>query len=410
MRRRSILAPLSFCCVLIIFACAVRADDQKTVLAHYMPWYATKPVSGIWGWHWTMGHFDPEQVDAAGRPEAATHDPPLIGLYDSGDPHALDCQVQLMKLAGIDGVIVDWYGTTEFRDYAVIHRNTEKLIATIHRAGLKFAICYEDQTVKHMVENDFILPEQAVEEGARSLRWLDEHWFSDEAYVRVDGQPILLVFGPQYFSREQWSTLLGGLTHRPLLYSLPHLAEKSGADGAFGWPPVTGGREITSATWKKSLRELARREVSGERILPVAFPGFRDIYQQAGLHDSYGSIDDRDGRTFAESYALAWETDAPVIQLATWNDYGEGTVIEPTVGHGYRDLEFLLKDIRRRRPDRAPILTDDLTLPVRLYRARKALQDDASAQQQLNEAAAFLFDLRIEKARDLIIQAESRLK
>lgn len=335
---------------------------------------------------------------------------PSSASTDSSDQDALDCQVQLMKLAGMDGVIVDWYGTTEFRDYAVIHRNTEKLITTIRRAGLRFAICYEDQTVKHMVENEFIPAAQAVEEGAGSLRWLDEHWFSDEAYVRVDGQPILLVFGPQYFSREQWSTLLGGLTHRPLLYALPHLTEQSGADGAFGWPPVTGGREITTATWKKSLRELASREDSGERILPVAFPGFRDIYQQAELHDSYGSIDDRDGRTFAESYALAWDTDAPVIQLATWNDYGEGTVIEPTVGHGYRYLEFLLKDIRRRRPDRPPILTDDLALPIRLYEARKAHQHDPDARKLLGEAAAALFDLRIEKARDLIVQVEARLK
>jgi hypothetical protein len=38
---------------------------------------------------------------------------------------------------------------------------------------------------------------------------------------------------------------------------------------------------------------------------------------------------------------------ADVVQLATWNDYGEGTMIEPTVQNGYRALETL-QDLRRR--------------------------------------------------------------
>ena len=61
----------------------------KTLLVHYMPWYASKPVSGKWGWHWTMNHFNPDKMDENGQRELATHDPPLIGPYDSGDPDAL---------------------------------------------------------------------------------------------------------------------------------------------------------------------------------------------------------------------------------------------------------------------------------------------------------------------------------
>jgi len=36
---------------------------------------------------------------------------PLIGLYDSTDPDLLECHLLQMKLAGIDGVIPDWYGS-----------------------------------------------------------------------------------------------------------------------------------------------------------------------------------------------------------------------------------------------------------------------------------------------------------
>ncbi|HIE96792.1 MAG TPA: hypothetical protein EYQ63_07210, partial [Fuerstia sp.] len=107
-----------------------------------------------------MNHFDPDNIAANGQREVASHDYPLIGLYDSNDPDALECQVLLMKLAGIDGVIIDWYGTAQFRDYGDVHRNTQHFIKHLKRAGLQFAICYEDQTVKHMMEAEF-LPRQS---------------------------------------------------------------------------------------------------------------------------------------------------------------------------------------------------------------------------------------------------------
>ena len=75
-------------------------------MAHYMPWFEAKPISPGWGWHWTMNHYHPDQV-TDGRREAASRYYPLMGLYDSSDPDALDCHVLLMKLAGLDGVLIE---------------------------------------------------------------------------------------------------------------------------------------------------------------------------------------------------------------------------------------------------------------------------------------------------------------
>jgi hypothetical protein len=89
-------------------------------MAHYMPWYQSPAVMGAWGWHWTMDHFNPNQKDADGQPSIASHHPPLTGPYDSSDDALLEYQVLLMKLSGIDGVIVDWYGFEDFQDYGLI--------------------------------------------------------------------------------------------------------------------------------------------------------------------------------------------------------------------------------------------------------------------------------------------------
>lgn len=92
---------------------SAKASTQRLILAHYMPWYTAKPYNSHWGWHWTMNHFDPERV-VNGERELASHYRPLIGPYDSGDPHVLEYHLLLMKLAGIDGVIIDWYGLQDF--------------------------------------------------------------------------------------------------------------------------------------------------------------------------------------------------------------------------------------------------------------------------------------------------------
>ena len=376
---------------------------DKTVLVHYMPWYASKPVSGYWGWHWTMNHFNPDYIKSNGQREVASHDYPLIDLYDSNDPDALECHVLLMKLAGIDGVILDWYGIEKFRDYAEIHRNSEHLVKHLKKAGLQFAICYEDQTVKHIIEEQVLPKQRDVAHGQMVLKWLAENWFDDDAYVKINGRPILLVFGPQYFNKDQWGQVLSGLQRRPLLYGLPHLSEQMGMDGAFGWPPVTGGREITPTVWRQYLTSLYTRPNARHSVVSVAFPGFRDIYKQAQLHDSYGSIDPRNGQTFAETFAMAQDSNSSIIQIATWNDYGEGTVIEPTKESGYRYLELVQKNAEAR----LPYGPKDLRLPVMLYQLKKRYAQNPEQMKQLQKAIDLLFTGKCTEARTHMDAANS---
>ena len=358
------------------------ADRDRPVLAHSMPWYASREVSGAWGRHWTMGRFDPDRVGPDGRRELASTDRPLLGPYDSSDDDLLACHAQLMKLAGLDGAIMDWYGTAEFRDYAAIHKNVGRFVPHLRRAGLRFAICYEDQTVGHLLDAGRLPAGGGAAEGARTLRRLADDWFADPAYVRVGGRPLLLVFGPQQFPGESWAAVAADLPGCPATFGLPHLADAAGLDGAFGWPPVSGNRVIPRAEWRAYLADLHARD----RFVSVAFPGFRDVYQQAGLHDSYGSIDPADGETFRETLAAALASDAVAVQIATWNDHGEGTAVEPTENHGYRYLEALQAALA---PD-GRYTPADLRLPVRLYRLQKSAPGDPVRSAALRTASDLL--------------------
>ena len=116
------------------------------------------------------------------------------------------------------------------------------------------------------------------------------------------------------------------------------------------------------------------------------FPKFHDIYKEAGLHDSYGYLDDQNGKAFDQTLDRALRGKSRIIQIATWNDYGEGTIIEPTKEFAYRYLESL----QRHRAKIDPTFRHtpwELRLPVLLYLLRKR---DATLNPRLNAIANIL--------------------
>jgi len=402
MKHHQVVIPL-FASLLLASA---STDSAKTIMVHYMPWYASKAVSGSWGWHWTMNRFDPDKVLANGQREIASHDYPLIGPYDSSDPHALECQALLMKFAGIDGVIIDWYGIQGYNDYAAIHRNTLRFIEYVKKAGLSFAICYEDQTLKHMIRGGALTEGQSVTHGKAVFEWMQANWFVDGGYQRVAGRPLLLVFGPQYFDANQWQELFAGLPTRPYFYALN--SRQLCADGAFGWPPMQGKTDVTPSMWRKYLSDLYARDEDGKSVIGAVFPKFYDIYEEAGLHDSYGYLDDRDGKTFDETFRTALESPSQLIQIVTWNDYGEGTAIEPTTAFGFRYLEKIQEYKRAQQGKAFLYQPEELRLPVTLYQLRKALETDPEAQDNLDSIAALLFTSECQAAREKLQGVENR--
>lgn len=347
---------------------------RPLLLAHVMPWYEAPPVSPRFGWHWTMNHFTPETMHG-GRRQIASRFTPVIGPYDSGDPHVIEHHLLLMRIAGIDGAIIDWYGRDDFRDHAVIHRNAARLVAAAAAAGMRVAVCYEDRVLEPLVAAGRIDPSDRVAHVADDLRWLARHWFPLEAHVRIDGRPLVLSFGRQGLDDGEWSRALAGITPVPAYVSQQE--RRTAAVGGFDWPLPREGLA--------ALDRFERESRDWPLRMPVAFPRFADVYEQAGVHASYGAIPDDDGRTFRTTLARGVALRPAVVQIATWNDWGEGTQIEPSVEFGTRDLEAV-QETRRRGDPAFPFRPADFPLALRILAGRRgsaaadhgALLDDAA--------------------------------
>ena len=133
---------------------SVNKTLNMPVYAHYMPWFQTPELSGYWGNHWTMANKNPEEF-INGQRSIASHYYPLIGPYDSSDEHYLEYALICMKLSGIDGILIDFYGQSQFNDYPQLLIASNAVIEMCEKVGLDFAIVYEDRTIKSILDQGY---------------------------------------------------------------------------------------------------------------------------------------------------------------------------------------------------------------------------------------------------------------
>ena len=383
---------------------ALSDDQAKSLLMHYMPWYETPAVRGQWGAHWT-GHrkeHDPEVIKENGLPDIWSKFHPLIGLYDSTDPDTLECQLLQMKLAGVNGVIVDWYGTYPAVDYPAIHQATKAMFEACGEFGMKFAACYEDRSLELLVNWRKISPAEVPAQLAENFKWAAAEWFGAPQYFQFEGRPLLLNFGPIYLKeKEAWTDAVEACDPRPAFFALHHLWQGAGADGGFSWvhtDPFNDepGEEVIV---QRLTDTHNYRSMDPLQSIPSAYPGFEDVYETSLLN-----LGRREGRTMRETLRAAMEGPWPVVQLVTWNDYGEGTVIEPTHEDGYAALEAIQDARRKELGDAFTFTAEDLRLPARLFALRRA---GNAEKQELDRISGLLRAGQCLEAEELLNHLES---
>lgn len=386
---------------------------SKDVLVYYMPWFTAKPYSDSWGWHWTMNHFNPDEVNALGQRHIASWYYPLIGPYDSSDPAVLEYHVLLMKLAGIDGVVVDWYGSANFFDYGINNQATVKLFQFARKAGLKFSICYEDQTIQHLIDGNYLATNDAISHAQQEMLYLQTNFFADASYLRLKGRPVLLNFGPQHFMMSSnWEDIFSVLTatNQPAFFTEDNRLSVS--LGAFSWPPMwmsqvpgTGG-VLSGAALKSYLADYDQKAGNWPAFISSAYPRFHDVYQQAGVRNYWGYLGDRNGDTFRETLGHGMTNSSAMVQIVTWNDFGEGSMIEPTQEYGYRDLGIIQEYRRQYLEPGFSRNTNDLAVALRFYNLRRQNLTNATVSEKLDLIFTNIISGKLDLANSQLDQLE----
>ncbi|CAF1243299.1 unnamed protein product [Didymodactylos carnosus] len=345
-----------------------------------MPWFETPESRGAWGYHWKMNTMNPDIVQN-GKRQIAAHYYPLTGPYASADKDILEYQLLLMKYAGADGVFIDWPGTRQRYDYPDNLANSNALIAKIDSVGLKFAIVHEDRNWDVGMEldarNDFI--------------YMQNNYFNKQTYLNVNGGPLVLNFGPITFHQPaQWDKILNGLNPKPKFLPLYGNTQEIGANhvsGEYPWiyqdHPNVVNRYYT---------ETNKFQIP----LGVVYPGFHPFYAQGSADGPTWIIPLNGKQTFDYMLKQALQSNVNMIQIATWNDYGEGTMIEPTQELQYSLLTTMQEQLGVSYGER------ELKLIFQLYQLRKQHKGNSGTQQKLDQAFNHLTSLNVNDAETIL--------
>jgi hypothetical protein len=374
----------------IIPPAPVTKTNGQKLYVHYMPWFEDKSTSpdGKWGQHWTMANENPDIILANGNRQIASWFYPMIGPYASSDPDVIDYHTLLMKYSGIDGVIVDWYGTHTVYDYPLIKRNTDSLFNRMPRVGLQFAVCYEDYTLRYVEQ---IAGIDTVIAAQQDFAFLQSSYFESPCYTRINDQPLLLCFGPQVLKTEdKWQQAFSLLNVPPRLLSLWYQGSAAGnmGSGEFAWvyPDYLDGLQNF---YQYSAPNLPT-------AFAAAYPGFKDFYSPGGWGNTLFVLDHNGVNTLQNTLDLAQSSNLATLQLITWNDFGEGTMIEPTQEFNFSFLETI------QQYTGVKYTQTELELIYKWYTLRKKNKGNPGIEANLTQAYYYLVSLNVDKATEII--------
>ncbi len=366
----------------------------KKVYVHYLPWFQSKEYDGYWGQHWTMTNRNPDNLDTNANNEIASYYNPLIGPYASSDPYLQEYHFLLMKLSGIDGVIFDWYGSRDIHDYGLIKKATESFIPKLEDISLDFSIMYEDRVAFMEKPGNAIHPMKRAKEDFRYIR---DTYLNNSNYIEFNGSKFISLFGPHYIkNKNDWNQIYNVFDkkNKPEFLSLWGLKDRLGNhfNSEFLW--VAPDHLLAQDYYYQT------HAVTNNITIGSTYPGFKSFYKQGGWIDGVNEweLPLNGGDTFIEVLNNNAHEASDFIQIITWNDFGEGTMIEPTTQNGFMFLEILQEYTG------VGFTSDDLAVVVRLYNARNKHRYNAEVMGLLDNSYDYMKSLDISRV-DSILQA-----
>lgn len=329
---------------------AVIAADDYTVGVYYFPGWAPVDIGGRQPW---------QPIQKYGGRE------PLLGWYDQGSVSVAERQLQWMKDYGIDIVIYDWYANTDGSPFRV--QAVDAYLQAANRNSVRFSLLWVNQPGNPA----------SLESFDRMVDYWINHYFKNPQYWRINDKPVVLIFRSDRLRRDAKAIKVSA---GDLLSRTNDLAIAAGLKGIYfvGSTPagMTDVKKILPAEGYEAMTaynyhggpESYRRNQGWSQSYPELISGYEQqwgFYANAGDIPYFvpvtagwdkrplgGSTDKghdnssgdpsnfgkhlRSARSFID--AMPIKTGRTII-ICCWNEFGEGSYIEPTKEQGFRFLE-----------------------------------------------------------------------
>ncbi|MHB1936579.1 MAG: glycoside hydrolase family 71/99 protein [Acidobacteriaceae bacterium] len=251
--------------------------------------------------------------------------------YTSHDPAVIRRQIQQAKAMGISAFVVDWYGDREpfiDRSYSLMQTNAAK-------QRFHVAMMYDESDQE----------DGATDEAIADFTMFHDTYLSAKspghnAYLAYQGRPVIFIWpNGRHTNWDQVRAVVNKWKPAPLLIGLTPPGQYADAfDGFYAWiNPGPQGWAADGSHWGEqylsNFYETMRSKYADKIIVGGAWSQFNDSKASWSLNRHMSA---RCGQTYQDTFNF-WrkyfpaDEPIPFVMLETWNDYEEGSAIEPGI-------------------------------------------------------------------------------
>ena len=384
---------------------------KPAVLAFYLPQFHPVPENDEW---WGPGFTEWRNV-IRGRPlypgHYQPHVPGELGFYDLRMPEVREAQAALAEAHGITGFCYYHYW---FSGRRILERPFNEVLSS-GSPGLPFSLCWANEPWTRNWDGgsrEALIPQRhSIEDDQRHIRWLITA-FRDERYIRVGDRPVFFVYNVMALDNpsattEMWreECVKAGVGD-PYLVQFDTFGNEadpavSGCDAASEFLPhavetnlrARGISPIPDSLGIDNVIFRYEDMVDGQLARPLppwtryqcVVPNWDNTPRkpQGSAHLFLGSTPERYERWLHDTIVKAAKARHEFVLVNAWNEWAEGTHLEPDLEHGRAYLEataravgvdpgdFDLEGIHRGRAPRRRGQVSEVDINT-LYEAHKA--------------------------------------
>ncbi len=319
---------------------------MKSVLAFYYPWYWTKDYSGYWSMWDYGGKHNPDVFSNGNRRDISCPHYPETGPYDSNDSLVIKRHFEMAAQAGIDAFIVSWWGQANILNRPFGLPETGGLLDYAKQTGIKVTVYYETvPSVPFKYKNTAI---DIVE--------FTKKYGTHPGFFKVDHRPAIFFYRRiiKQHSPAQWSEIIKFVKSECDAILIADTLDPEIIrlfDGAHTYSPYEA--HLWRVDAGTNMRRLAAAGRANNKYVGLSvMPGFDDRpagnrislkrrLWQAGVHLKKDVVVARkDGLTYSRYWEQAIKSSPDWILICSFNEWIEGSEIEPSLEYGSQYLEL----------------------------------------------------------------------
>ncbi|MHB0878722.1 MAG: glycoside hydrolase family 99-like domain-containing protein [Anaerolineae bacterium] len=291
----------------------------RLVLGNYFAWFDGN------GW-------DDCNISAGDKP---------LEPYSSDDPAAIRRQVEMAIGAGLDGFVSHWFAPGERTD-----ANFATLLGQSQGTGFRSTVMF----LRHIWAGS---PAPTVENIAEALRYIMSQYSGNGNFLRAGGKPVIFftdVYRVPGSPVQTWQAIRDQVDpNREALWIAEGLDASYLAvfDGLYVYKITHAAYPddyVKASRWAGNVRAWEQNTGQEKLWIATISPGLDDL--RAGCRPDVRvpsaphRKDRADGAFYQATYDAAMQSAPDWLFVQSWNEWVEGTYIEPSVQYGDRYLQM----------------------------------------------------------------------